>query len=54
MTFALHELSLNQNIQDEVRENINKVLEKHNGKITYEALSEMDMLERCINGNTIY
>ncbi|KAL7046236.1 hypothetical protein ACKWTF_002519 [Chironomus riparius] len=49
MTFALHELSLNQKIQEEVRENINKVLQKHNGKISYEALSEMDVLERCIN-----
>lgn len=54
MTFALHELSLNQKIQEKVRENINKVLEKHNGKITYEALSEMDVLERCINGKTIF
>ncbi|XP_070507375.1 probable cytochrome P450 6a14 [Chironomus tepperi] len=49
MTFALHELSLNQKIQEEVRDNIKKVLQKYNGKITYEALSEMDVLERCIN-----
>jgi len=58
MTFLLHELSLNQQIQEEVRDNINKVLQNHNGKITYEALSEMDVLERCINGtfflNAIY
>jgi cytochrome P450 family 6 len=50
MTFALYELSLNQKNQDEVRDSINTVLEKHNGKITYEALSEMELLERCING----
>lgn len=50
MTFALHELSLNQDIQEKCRANILEVLEKHEGKITYEALSEMTYLERCING----
>lgn len=54
MTFLLHELSLNQQIQQEVRDNINKVLQKYNGKLTYEALSEMDVLERCINGTFFY
>lgn len=50
MTFCLHELSQNPEIQERVRENIMEVLERHDGKITYEALSEMTYLEQCING----
>lgn len=50
MTFCLHELSQNPEIQVRVREEIIDVLAKHDGKITYEALSEMTYLEQCING----
>lgn len=50
MTFCLHELSQNPEIQERVRENIFEVLANHDGKITYEALSEMIYLEQCING----
>jgi cytochrome P450 family 6 len=50
MTFCLHELSQNPEIQERVRENIAEVLERHDGKITYEALNEMQYLEQCING----
>lgn len=51
MTFCLHELSLNQEIQEQARQNVQEVLERHDGKITYESLSEMTYLEQCINGN---
>jgi cytochrome P450 family 6 len=50
MTFCLHELSQNPDIQQRVRESIADVLEKHDGKITYEALNDMHYLEQCING----
>lgn len=50
MTFCLHELSLDQEIQEKARQNVMKVLARHDGKITYEALSEMTFLEQCING----
>nr|QLL22070.1 cytochrome P450 [Tribolium confusum] len=49
MTFALYELARNQHIQDKVREEINTVLEKHEGKITYDAIQEMKYLEQVIN-----
>lgn len=51
MTFCLHELSRNQEIQEKVRQSILEVLARHDGKITYESLSEMTYLEQCINGN---
>lgn len=53
MTFCLHELSSNQDIQNKVRESIQEVLARHDGKITYEALNEMTYLEQCINGKNI-
>jgi len=52
MTWCLHELSLNQEIQDEARKNVMEVLERHGGKITYESLGEMIYLEQCINGES--
>lgn len=53
MTFTLHELSENLDIQESVRKEIEEVLAKHDGKITYEALNEMRYLEQCINGKLI-
>ena len=49
MTFALYELSKNQEIQDKVRDEINTVLAKHGGKITYEAIQEMKYMDLVIN-----
>ncbi|XP_060526103.1 cytochrome P450 6a2-like [Cylas formicarius] len=48
MTFALYELSRNQVVQDKLRQEINRVLRKHDGEITYEAVQEMTYLENVI------
>ena len=53
MTFTLHELSENLDIQESVRKEIEEVLARYEGKITYEALNEMRYLEQCINGKLI-
>lgn len=53
LSFCLHELAKNQQIQNRVYEEINRVLERHDGKITYEAVSEMKYLEQCIDGSFI-
>lgn len=50
MTFAMLELSQNQDIQEKLRQEIKKVLTKHEGKISYEAVMEMRYLEQVING----
>lgn len=50
MTFCLHELSINQEIQEKARKNVLDVLARHEGKITYDAINEMTYLEQCIKG----
>lgn len=50
MTYTLYELGMHPEIQDRLRNEINEVLEQHNGEITYEAVMQMDYLDRVING----
>ncbi|CAD7079492.1 unnamed protein product [Hermetia illucens] len=49
MMFALHELSLNPDIQEKARQEIDEVLRKHDGKITYESIEEMVYVDRIIS-----
>jgi cytochrome P450 family 6 len=50
MTFCLYELALNPDIQERVRNEIDTVLERHGGNITYEAISEMEYLDKVVSG----
>ena len=52
MTFRLYELSLHQDIQDRLREEIDDVLQKHDGKLTYEGIQEMEYLDKVVSGKT--
>ena len=49
MTFCTYELALNQDIQDRLRNEIESVLKKHNGEVTYEAIMEMKFLDMVVN-----
>ena len=51
MTFCLYELSLHQDIQDRLREETDDVLQKHEGKLTYEGIQEMEYLDKVVSGN---
>jgi cytochrome P450 family 6 len=53
MTFCLYELALNPDIQERVRSEINAVLEKYGGNITYESIFEMKYLDKVVNGEMI-
>nr|CAI5817450.1 unnamed protein product [Callosobruchus analis] len=48
-TMCLYELALQQDLQDKVRANINSVLSKYNGEITYDALNEMKYLHQALD-----
>jgi cytochrome P450 family 6 len=50
MTFCLYELALNPEIQERVRNEIDTVLEKHGGNLTYDSLFEMEYLEKVVDG----
>ena len=49
MTFCLYELSLHQDIQDRLREEIDVVLRKHDGKLTYEGIQQMEYLDKIVS-----
>ncbi|KAF2886489.1 hypothetical protein ILUMI_19683 [Ignelater luminosus] len=48
-TFCLYELAENPNLQDQARDEINTILEKYGGKLTYDGVMELVYLEKCIN-----
>jgi cytochrome P450 family 6 len=49
ITFSTYELALNQDIQDRLRNEINEVLARHNGEVTYDAIMEMKYLDMVFN-----
>lgn len=52
MGFSLYELALNPEIQRRARQEIHDVLQKHDGKCTYEAMMEMNYIDCIINGES--
>ncbi|KAI4456042.1 cytochrome p450 [Holotrichia oblita] len=49
LSFTLFNLASHLNIQAKLREEIRRVLKKHNGEITYDAIQEMKYMEQVIN-----
>ena len=50
MSFCLYEMALNPDIQRRVQDEIDKVLQKHDGEITYEAIQQMEYLDKTVAG----
>jgi cytochrome P450 family 6 len=44
MMFALYELAVNPDVQSKLRANVVETLKKHDGKLTYEAIMDMEYL----------
>lgn len=51
--FCLAELSLQEDIQDRVREEIQQVVHRHNGELSFEAIAEMTYMDQVIKGKRI-
>ncbi|XP_012541574.2 cytochrome P450 9e2 [Monomorium pharaonis] len=49
MSFIAHELAVNQDIQDRLREEIQQYLAEGNGEITYESLSKMTYMDMVVS-----
>ncbi|KAF0294711.1 putative cytochrome P450 6a13 [Amphibalanus amphitrite] len=49
LTFAAYCLATNPEVQDGILSEIDEVLERHKGQLTYEALGEMHQLDRAIS-----
>lgn len=54
MSFCLYETSKQPEVQRKIQEEIDTVLAKYNGEMTYEAVNEMKYLDACIDGLCIF
>lgn len=54
MTCCLYELSQQPDVQRTVRQNVRDVLERHDNRLTYEAMLEMNVLDQAINGKWLH
>lgn len=48
--FTVYELALNPHIQAKAREEVTRILAKHNGQCTYEAQNEMTYMNMIFDG----
>lgn len=50
LTFACYELAVHPEIQERARTEVREALEKHGGRVCYEALADMPYLENVLQG----
>jgi hypothetical protein len=53
LSYALYELALHPEIQHRVRTEIMRVLNKHDGQVTYDGIQEMAYLDIVVSGEGI-
>ena len=49
MSYALYELAINQELQDRTRNEIEKVLKKYNGEISYDSIMDMEFVGQVMD-----
>lgn len=50
LQFAFYELALHPNIQNDLRREVDRNVEKYGGQLTYEGIHEMELLDGVVNG----
>ena len=53
MSYVLYELALHPEIQNRLRAEIMRVLNKHNGRVTYDGIQDMAYLDMVVSGGLI-
>lgn len=49
MTYCMYEFSVNEDIQERARQDVESALKKHNGNLTYDAIGDMHYLDKCVS-----
>uniref|UniRef100_A0A1L8E4F1 Putative cytochrome n=1 Tax=Nyssomyia neivai TaxID=330878 RepID=A0A1L8E4F1_9DIPT len=47
--FCIHELCHQRNLLDEAQREVDEMLRRHNGQVTYDNIGELPFLDKCIN-----
>lgn len=50
ISFCLHELAVNEDIQDRLREEVHRTKAAHHGKVTWDAVDGMEYLDMVVKG----
>lgn len=53
VAYTLFELSRQPDLQRRLQDEIDTVLDKHGGAITYESINDMPFLDACVKGNKL-
>lgn len=53
ISFLLYDMAANIDAQEQLRSEINEIILKHGGSLTYDAIQEMTFLDRALSGNII-
>lgn len=54
LSLILYELAEHQDVQKELLKEVDDVLRKHDGQITYDMLQEMHYMDKVVNGKGFY
>ena len=53
LTYTVYELAHQPHIQQKLQSEIDRVLNNHNGEVTYEALQEMTYMDKVVSGKSV-
>lgn len=53
MAFGLYCLAVNPDVQTKIREEVDSILKKHGGELTFDGIQEMTYLDMALSGKII-